>query len=120
MFYAVALSIIMGVYTPDFLTEVPYVLSTSLMACLSLSRFRSRSAYIRAGLNIALVSLPFALCSVILHGAQEPMDLLLPLSAAVIGGVLCTFVAAGVTPIIEALGGYVTDMRLLEMAFLDL
>ncbi|MCB0321119.1 MAG: HDIG domain-containing protein, partial [Bdellovibrionales bacterium] len=82
-------------------------------------RFRSRSAYIRAGLNIALVALPFALASVILHGARQPIDLLLPLVAAAVGGVLCTFVAAGVTPIVEALGGYVTDMRLLEMATLD-
>ncbi|MCI5066055.1 HDIG domain-containing protein [bacterium] len=119
MFYAVALSIIMGVYTPDFLVEVPYVLSTSLMACLSLSRFRSRSAYIRAGLNISFVSLPFAFCAVILSGAQAPTDLLIPVLSAIAGGILCSFVAAGITPILEGLGGYVTDMRLLEMATLD-
>ncbi|MCB0319706.1 MAG: hypothetical protein KDD60_02200, partial [Bdellovibrionales bacterium] len=34
LFYAISLSLIMGVYTPSLLPEVPYVLSTSLMACL--------------------------------------------------------------------------------------
>jgi len=119
MFFSVALSITMGVYSPDALVEVPFILSTTLMACLSLSRFRSRSAYIRAGFNISLVSLPFALSAIILEGAHHPLDVILPLGAALLGGILCSFVAAGVTPIVEAIGGYVTDMRLLEMATLD-
>ena len=119
LFFSVALAVTMGVYSPNALVEVPFILSTTLMACLSLSRFRSRSAYIRAGMNISLVSLPFALSMVILEGAQHPLDIILPLGGALLGGILCSFVAAGVTPIVEALGGYVTDMRLLEMATLD-
>ena len=119
LLYSITLAIIMGIYSYNFIAVTPFVLSTSLMGCLSLSRFRSRSAYIRAGFNIALVSLPFALAAVILSGATELMDLLLPLAAALFGGILCAFVASGATPILEALGGYVTDMRLLEMATLD-
>ncbi len=117
--YSINLAIIVGLYSPGSITVIAFVLSTSLMGCLSLSRFRSRSAYIRAGLNIALVSLPFALATVVLEGAGSLPEIIFPVCSAVIGGVLCTFVAAGVTPIVEGVGGYVTDMRLLEMATLD-
>jgi putative nucleotidyltransferase with HDIG domain len=46
-------------------------------------------------------------------------DFTVRIAAVLIGGMLCGFIAAGLTPIVEALGGYVTDMRLIEMATLD-
>ncbi len=119
LLYALASTIIVVVYFPSEPLLALYVLATSLMACLSLSRFRSRSAYIKAGLNVSFIAFAFALASVVIDGNPYVADIALRLVGAVVSGVLCTFAAAGVTPILEYLGGYVTDMRLLEMATLD-
>lgn len=114
-----ALTIVIGVYFPIPSLFVPYVFVTSLVAAMSLLRFRSRSSYLKAGLNVALISIPFVLAWVVMVGSKDIGDAAAGVIAALIGGILCSFVAAGVTPIIETVGGYVTDMRLLEMATLD-
>jgi len=119
LMFTLCLALITGVYLPGEPTLVPFVLATSLVACLSLSRFRSRSAYIKAGFNVALVALPFALASTIIAGDREVSDVTLRILGALAGGILCTFIASGITPLLEYLGGYVTDMRLIEMATLD-
>ena len=117
--FAVCFSIIVGIYSLGSPLFVPSVLVATLVGCLSLVRFRSRAAYLKAGLNIALVSFPFVLASVIIDGNLFPADVVMRLSAAFIAGALCSFLAAGITPVLEHLGGYVTDMRLIEMATLD-
>lgn len=117
--FSLGLSIIIGVYIPEEPMLSLYVMITSLVACLSLSRFRSRSAYIRAGINVAIVAFPVALASAVVSGELGAFDLLFRLAGAVACGIQCAFLAAGLTPIVEYFGGYVTDMRLIEMATLD-
>ena len=39
--------------------------------------------------------------------------------SGIVGAILCYLIASGLTPILELLGGYVTDMRLNEIATLD-
>lgn len=117
--FSLSLSVIVGTYEPTFPLLAPYALATCLIACLSLSRFRSRSSYLKAGFNVALMAIPFALVHIILQHIADPILVVLPILGAVIGGILSAFVASGLTPIAEALGGYSTDMRLIEMATLD-
>lgn len=114
-----SLALIIGLYLPGDVVLIPYVLATSLVACLSLSRFRSRSAYLRAGLNISLVAVPFALTSCIISQDLVFSDLIIRLVGAFVSGILAAFIASGITPLFEYFGGYVTDMRLIEMATLD-
>jgi len=117
--FSLNLALITGIYMPDANLFVPFVLVSNFVACLSLRRFRSRSDYVRAGLNIALVSLPFALAAFISGRTINISQLTVGIPAALFGGIICSFIVAGVTPIVEHLFGYVTDMRLLEMATLD-
>lgn len=117
--FSLSIAIIVGVYSPGQPMMLPYVLSTCLMACLSLSRFRSRSAYLKAGFNISLIAFPFVLATVVISGEMMPVDIAVRLFGALLSGVFCSFIAAGFTPVVEALGGYVTDMRLIEMATID-
>ena len=98
---------------------IPYILCSVLVACLSLVRFRSRSAYLKAGFNVVLIALPFALASVVLFGDLAAADLAFRLLGIVFAGILSAAIAILVTPLFEYLGGYVTDMRLIEMATLD-
>jgi putative nucleotidyltransferase with HDIG domain len=74
---------------------------------------------LKAGLNVSLVALPFTLCSIITDGHIIVADATVRLLGAFASGVLCAFIASGVTPLFEYFGGYVTDLRLIEMATLD-
>ena len=117
--FSLSLALIIGVYSQSDPIKVAYVLITCIMACLSFSRFRSRSAYLRAGFYIALIALPFALGSIVIEGSMSPADIAVRLGSALVCGMLSAFLVAGFTPILEYLGGYVTDMRLIEMATID-
>lgn len=119
LIFSLSLSLILGIYIPEEFLLVAGVLLSCLVACLSLTRFRTRSAYIRAGLNVALIMLPFALASFVISPTSSFTDIFIRLLSTVLGGLLCSFIAAGITPIIEYIGGYVTDMRMIEMATLD-
>ncbi len=120
LIYGVCLALMVGIYNPGHMLLVPYILTTSLIACLSLSRFRSRSAYLKAGANIALIAFPFALASIVLEGETITFtDIIVRLVSALVGGALCSFLAAGLTSIVEHIFGYITDMRLIEMATID-
>lgn len=118
--FAFSLALIVGLYSQASGFLFPcFIVATTLVSCLSLSRFRARSAYVKAGMNVSVVAFPFALAFAVINGSLINPATLLALLAALIGGILCIFVASGITPVIEYLGGYVTDMRLIEMATLD-
>ena len=119
MVFGVSLALIVGLYLPSALVLTVYVLTTTLVACLNSSRFRSRSAYLRAGFKVSLVSFPMVLCYVLIDGDFFSLASFAALVASLMGGAFCVFLASGVVPIVEHLGGYVTDVRLLEMATLD-
>lgn len=117
--FAVSFSLIVGLYTPDEPILFPYVLVTTLLGSLSLSRVRSRGAFIRAGISVMVLGFAFSLASLIINPHVVASDVLVRIAGSVVAGVLCVFTAAGVCPVLEYLGGYVTDIRLIEMATLD-
>ena len=116
---AMCVALFVEVYFPNDSLLVPYVLCTCLVAALSLIQFRSRSAYIRAGFNVALISLPLSLASFLVIHDISAVDGIARLLCGFTGGVICAFLAAGFTPLFEYFGSYVTDMRLIESATLD-
>ncbi|MCB0317267.1 MAG: HDIG domain-containing protein [Bdellovibrionales bacterium] len=119
LIFTISLALIFGIYFPEQFLFVPYIIAASMVACLSLSRFRSRSAYVRAGLNITIISFPFALASLAVSNQLVTADIGVRLVGSLASGAICSMIAAGFTPILEYIGGYVTDMRLIEMATLD-
>lgn len=117
--FTIGLAIVVGIYFPSQNILVPYIICACLVACLSILRFRSRAAYTRAGVYLLLITLPFTLSSIISDAHLTTSDIVFRFLGASINGILCSSIAAGLTPIIEWVGGYVTDMRLIEMATLD-
>jgi cyclic-di-AMP phosphodiesterase PgpH len=118
LFFATCFALCLGLYFPDEPLLPTFVLTSSLVSCLSLSRCRSRSSFVKAGVNVSIISIPFALASMLGEQDVSSSEVLVRLLGAVLGGFLVSS-ALWVTPIIEYLGGYVTDMRLLEIATLD-
>lgn len=116
---AISTAFILGVFLDNDAVLVPYVFCTGLTAGLSLIKFRSRSAYIKAGFNVALVSIPLTITSFLLSSDVLLYDGVIRVICGFSGGIILAFLAAGLTPLVEHLGGYVTDMRLIELATLD-
>lgn len=116
---SICIALLAGIYFQSDFVLIPYVLCASLVGALSLMKFRSRSAYIRAGFNVALVSLPISLASFLIAQDLTIADSVARLICGFAGGIVAAFLAAGLTPLFEYFGGYVTDMRLIESATLD-
>ncbi|MDZ4786389.1 MAG: HDIG domain-containing protein [bacterium] len=117
--FGVGLALIVGIYFPEDLVLPSFVIATTFIGSLGMTKVRSRSAYIKAGANVAIVTGLFSLARLAVHEESSLFDLFVGLGVAAVGGMLCSFVVAGVAPVIEYLGGYVTDITLLEIATLD-
>ena len=117
--YTLGLTALCSVYLTGSTLFASLVMTTNFVACVNLTRLRSRSAYLRVGAYVALTALPFALASCLTGVPCGPLEMALRLLGALLSGVLSGFIAVGVTPVVEFMGGYVTDIRLIEMATLD-
>ena len=119
MVYAIILGLSLAIYLPAAPLFAAVCVVTSLVGSLCLMRCRSRSSFTKAGLNISLIvfALGFFVC--LSSGRIVSWDSLTVLVCALLSGVICAFLAAGLAPIVEHAGGYITDMRLIEMATID-
>lgn len=119
LLFAIELGLILSLYTPANLMIMPLVLASTFVGCMGMAKFRSRAAYVRAGLNVAIILIPFALAWVLTSNATSAVNMFVALAGALLGGMFCSFLLGGLVPILESLGGYVTDLSLLEIATLD-
>lgn len=117
--FGVGLALIVGVYFPADIILPAFVIATTFIGSLGMIKVRSRQAYIKAGVNVGIVTALFALARLAVRADSDLTDMLVGLGTAALGGMLCTFVVAGIAPVIEYIGGYVTDISLLEIATLD-
>ncbi len=117
--FTMGLGLITGIYFPEDLTISALVISSTFIGSLGMLKVRSRQAYIKAGANVTAVTLLFVLAKLIFTESFDALHLSIGVITATIGGIVTTFVISGIAPAIERLGGYVTDISLLEIATLD-
>lgn len=112
-------TILMAAYAPAPGITAGLILTTSIVACVEFVRVRSRSAYLRAAVKISVAALPFAVISLLIVPATGTLDATVRILGCLVSGGLSGIIAVGLTPIVEYLSGYASDMRLIEMATLD-
>lgn len=96
------------------------ILASSIVACLAFRRgVRSRSAYLRGAVWVTISLIPFAVVSLVIDPSSGPLDATIRIIACCISGLTSAVFAVAITPILEYLGEYASDMRLIEMATLD-
>lgn len=110
---------LVAIYSEMPIVTAGLVLTTSIIACVEFIRVRSRAAYLRAALKIAIAALPFALLSLLYSPPAGAFDVGVRVLGCFIGGGISGILAVGLTPVVEFLTGYASDMRLIEMATLD-
>ncbi len=96
-----------------------YIVSTSYVGCRALSRVRSRTDYFKAGLGIIAMAMVVVNFSWLDSPDLSYQCYFIQLLSAILGGIFCVLIISGFAPVLEVLGGYVTDLRLIEMATLD-
>ena len=81
--------------------------------------FRQRSAFFKSGLFAAAVNILAVFCLTLLAGNFNWIDTIIRMAMGCAGGMLSGMIVAGITPVFEALFGYTTDIKLLELSNLN-
>jgi putative nucleotidyltransferase with HDIG domain len=96
-----------------------YFLLNGMMGAYWTKSCRERGILIKAGLKVGLVNLVIISGLNIYHGSFFTFTLLQDWLFGLLGGVLSGIVTTGITPLMEMVFDYTTDIKLLELANLD-
>ena len=96
-----------------------YLVAASLMGVWGLRSYGQRRSLINAGLAICVVNLLLVTAFKFVEYPFTAQDLLLGQSFGLSGGLLTGILALGLTPIIEIVFRYTSNIRLLELLNLD-
>lgn len=117
--FSVVTAFLTGMYVRESLSMALYVLMGSLVGSYMLTHCTRRTKVIKAGVVVGLANAVLILCFRLMKGTLlEPGSVTEFLSGA-FGGILSGVLVAGLTPLVEAVFNYTTDITLLELANLD-
>lgn len=120
---ALPFSLLLSVFTSiiflnRFEIFIFFFLSCS-MAAYWIQDCRERKVFVKAGLKISLLNLILVMAINIYLGDITSDRLLWDCVFAITGGILSGIMTSGITPIVEIIFNYTTDIKLLELANLD-
>lgn len=90
----------------------------SVAASYQIVRIRQRSVFLKIGLFLGIINMAAILCLNLITG-NLLNDLLLRLIMGFVGGIATGILVAGITPLFESVFGFITDIKLLELANLN-
>jgi len=115
VFFAVAMSFI-ATWTIGAPVQISiYYFVTGLAAAGVVTRVEHRNVLWKSGLIIALSGLFLVLTYRLVGGNLLDAGTLNLLIISVLGGIILSVLLSGLLPVLEYLGGYVTDIKLLEL-----
>jgi hypothetical protein len=119
LLFAIATGVCAGLLAGQSSAVAIHATLTAVAAAGMVRASRDRTGLFRAGLGVGAVGAALAL-AVGLFGSRGWSDALLSASAAFVGGALVLpVVVLGCLPLVEGAFGYLTDVRLLELANLN-
>ena len=90
----------------------------SVAASYHIVKSHQRSMFLKVGLFLSLINMG-AIVSLNLLAGQLFDDLVIRLALGILGGVVTGVLVAGITPVFESVFGFITDIKLLELANLN-
>ncbi|MRR15758.1 MAG: HDIG domain-containing protein [Deltaproteobacteria bacterium] len=90
----------------------------SVAASYHIVNSRQRSTFLKVGIFLGIINMAAILCLNLLTG-HILNDLMMRLAMGFLGGLITGILVAGVTPVFETLFGFITDIKLLELANLN-
>jgi cyclic-di-AMP phosphodiesterase PgpH len=96
-----------------------FALTGSIVGAHKVAQCEQRNVIVKAGLIVGGVNVLTILAYHLMSGMSSPMILLSDLVMGFLGGILASVLVLGITPIVESLFRYTTDIKLLELANMD-
>lgn len=90
----------------------------SIAASYQIVRIRQRSVFLKIGLFLGIINMAAIVCLNLITG-DFFNDLPIRLIMGFLGGIVTGILVAGITPLFESLFGFITDIKLLELANLN-
>jgi putative nucleotidyltransferase with HDIG domain len=90
----------------------------SIAASYQIVRIRERSVFLKIGVFLGIINMIAIVCLNLITG-NLLNDLLWRLVMGFAGGIFTGILVAGITPLFESLFGFITDIKLLELANLN-
>ncbi len=118
-YFAILTSILYSFFSANPFFMGIYALVTSLVAADSVGQCRTRTTLFFAGLRVSLVAMLLIIFMHLYSGRITNLEFLYALIAATASGIATGLVLTGITPLIEFLFGYTTDIKLLELSNLN-
>lgn len=115
---SVLTSLMIGFIFDDKIIFPLFSFMGSIAASYQIVRIRQRSVFFRIGLFLGIINMAAIVCLNLITGNLFN-DLFLRLIMGFVGGVFTGILVAGITPIFESLFGFITDIKLLELANLN-
>jgi hypothetical protein len=117
--FAVFLAMVTGLVFDGSVSYAAYALIGGVVAAGTVGHAKTRMDVLRAGLLAGLANCACGLSLILVDGSllttSAPAELALALSGGVVTGLLAT----AITPVIESMFGYTTNVKLLELANLN-
>jgi putative nucleotidyltransferase with HDIG domain len=91
----------------------------SIIGAHKVAQCEQRNIILKAGLIVGAVNVLMIFSYTLLSGSPFKMTLVPDLIFGFLGGILASILVLGITPIVESLFAYTTDIKLLELANMD-
>ena len=120
LFFAIVLSALAGVMLGNSLPFAVHTLLGSLVAADRVAQVKDRAGMLRSGLVVGAVSVPTIFFFALVEGKGISADALITAAFSFAGNSLAIpMIVLALTPLIEAIFGYASDFKLLELANLN-
>ncbi|MBE9537279.1 MAG: HDIG domain-containing protein [Proteobacteria bacterium] len=117
--FSVVLSLMVAIIMKDSLIFGIYTFAGCITGAHMVRHCKNRSSLIKAGFYVGAVNIAIVLIFGLAYGELFSKEVLFNMLFALSGGVLSGIVVTGVIPIVEAIFGYTTNFKLLELASMD-
>lgn len=117
--FTVCFALLTGLYLEQSWEILLLIVIGNMIGVLAVKECPRRSMFIRAGVKVAAANIVIVACFSFIGEQYTMTDYSSRIFCAVLGGITSGVFGAGLTPIVEFLGSYITDIKLLELASLD-
>ena len=117
--FLMTFALITGVFLENSWMVLALIMIGNIVGPISVRDCTKRSGFLLAGARVAAINMLIVLCFLMLYPEYTSAETANRLLWAIVGGLASGVLGVGLTPIAEFFGGYVTDIKLLELASLD-
>jgi putative nucleotidyltransferase with HDIG domain len=119
LIYSILISLLTGLMVGEGIFLPLFYFIGGIVGAHSVARCEQRSRLLKGGLLVGLTNLLLILLQGMSTSRFLEADTIYGLFMGLAGGIAAGVIVMGVTPLVESIFGYTTDIRLLELANLD-